>query len=52
VNPVFVICVIGMAFLIWVSIAFLFPIIGKAIVTWIECFKYITNDNEEDDNES
>ena len=51
-NPVFILCVLIGAFLIWVASAMLFPIIGKAIVTWIECFKYMTNDNEEDDNES
>ena len=48
-NHVFAICVIAIAFTVWVSIAFLFPVIGKVIKTWIECFKLITKDEEDED---
>jgi len=48
-NPVFVICVVFIAFVTWIGIAFLFPTIGKSIKTWIECFKFITKDEEDED---
>ena len=53
INPVFVICVLIFAFLVWIGIAFLFPSIGKVIKLWLNGFKYITkeDDLEEDDYE-
>lgn len=50
-NPVFVICVIIYAFAVWVCSVFLFPRIGKAIKTWLECFRYITKEDTEEDDE-
>lgn len=46
-NILFIFCVILIAFLIWVAMAFMFPAIGKAIKIWLESFKYITTIEEE-----
>ncbi len=50
-NPVFVICVIIIAFVVWVGSAFLFTGIGKVIKIWLNCFKYITKEDLEEDDE-
>ena len=50
-NPVFVICVIIIAFTVWVGSAILFTGLGKAIKTWLEYFRYITKEDTEEDDE-
>lgn len=50
-NILFIFCVVIIAFLVWVTMAFLFPAIGKVIKIWIESFKYITKEEKEKDNE-
>lgn len=50
-NPLFVICVLLSALLIWIGIAFLFPAIGKVVKMWLDAFKYITKNKDEENEE-
>ena len=50
-NPLFVICVLLSALLIWIGIAFLFPAIGKVVKMWFAAFKYITKNKDEENEE-
>lgn len=51
-NPLFVICVLLSALLIWIGIAFLFPAIGKVVKMWLDAFKYITKNKDEENEEN
>ena len=48
-NPVFVICVILAAVLLWIGIAFLFPVIGEFVRDYSKAMKGIIEEEDKDE---
>lgn len=51
-NPVFIILLFVIAFLLWVSVAYAFPLIGRIVMRYTKDIKKISEEiNEEDEQE-